>query len=117
MKKVQPTPENFNSAFLNVTLSAKTIDGKYAMWDLQQASKGNWVISEEAAPKVKYVYPVRKNKILGVFEVTGYEVLEIDGQNRVRFELKAIYENSTRMISTAESHLNKTNYVVKFFEA
>lgn len=117
MKTKNLTPENYNSAFVNVTLSAKTIGGKYPIMDLLKASTGDWVMSEESAKKIEYLYPVRKHQILGVFKVQDYKMVTIDGQTRARFTLKPIYEGSTRLLESATNALTATNYVVKYFES
>lgn len=116
-KQVYETPENYNSIFVNVTLSAKTIDGKYPLGELRAASVGNWLISEDTAKRIKYLYPVRRNKILGVFEVTGYHVVKIEDQERIQFDLKFIFEGSTRLVESAQEYMNRTNYVTKLFES
>jgi hypothetical protein len=107
--------ENFDSVFVNVTLSAPKIDGKYAIIDLMRAATGDWVISEEAAKKIKYVYPVRKHQVLGVFEVDGYQMVTEDEQTRARFNLKPIYNGSTPLLEKAKGVITPTNYVVKYF--
>lgn len=115
MKTKQSTPANYNSSFVNVTLSAKTISGKYPLMDLMKATTGDWVMTEESAKKIEYLYPVRKHKILGVFKVQDYTMVTIDGQTRARFTLKPIYEGSTKLVQNALSELTSTNYVVKYF--
>jgi hypothetical protein len=115
MKTKQSTSETYDSAFVNVTLSAKTISGKYPLMDLMKATTGDWVMTEEAAKKIEYLYPVRKHKILGVFEVQDYKMITKDGQTRARFTLKPIYEGSTKLIQNALSEITSTNYVVKYF--
>ena len=115
MKKEQTIPEVFDSAFVNVTLSAKKIFGKYAIMDLLKASTGDRVMSEDSAKQIKYIYPVRRHEILGVFEVSDYKVVYHDEQARIRFTLKPIYEGSTRLLESASSQLTPTNYVVKYF--
>lgn len=116
MKNKQSIPENYDSALVNVTLSAKNINGKYSIVNLLKVSTGDWVMSEESAKKIKYLYPVRKNKILGVFEVIDYKMVNISGKLRVRFDLKVIYEGSYKLISIAENEINKTNYTVKYLQ-
>jgi len=113
--KTQQIPENFNSAFVNVTLSAARINGKYAVMDLLKAASGDWVMAEESASKIKYLYPVRKNEILGVFEVTSFQMVNKGDQPRVRFTLKPIYQGSTKLLENAINHITSTNYVVKYF--
>lgn len=109
-------PSEFNSAFLNVTLSSNPgPDGRYSIMDLKQTSKGDWWIKPEYAEKIKYVFPVKKNKILGVLEVKGFTEVDINGKTRIRFDLKPIYEGSHTMIGKANYDVNKTNYVVKLF--
>ena len=117
MKTKQETPENFDSAFVNVTLSAeRLINGKpKSLNDLATAAKGDWVMSEDAAKKIKYIYPVRKNQILGVFEVLDYTMLVTPEQTRVRFTLKPIFEGRTPLLESAVSNLTATNFVVKYF--
>ena len=116
MKTKHETPENFDSAFVNVTLSAaRLINGKPSINDLSTAAKGDWVMSEDAAKKIKYIYPVRKNQILGVFEVLDYTMLVTPDQTRVRFTLKAIFEGRTPLLESAVSNLTATNFVVKYF--
>lgn len=116
MKNQQATLVDFNSAFVNVTISAaRLINGKPSIMDLLLAAKGDWVMTEESAKQIKYLYPVRKNKILGVFEVVDYTMVTKGDQNRVRFNLKAIYEGSTLLLENAVSELTLTNFVVKFF--
>jgi hypothetical protein len=117
MKTKKSTPGNYNSAFVNVTLSAKLINGKFPIMDLLKASTGDWVMTKESAEKIEYLYPVRKNQILGVFKVQDYKMVTIDGQTRARFTLKPIYEGSTRLTESALSVLTSTNYVVKYFES
>jgi hypothetical protein len=118
MKNKQQIPTDINSTFVNVTLSAKPIDGKYPLYDLKQASKGWWVMTEETASKIKWVFPVRRNKVLGVFEVEGYECAPdiTTGNNRVNFRLKNIYEGSTAMINEAIEEINSTHFVTKYFK-
>ena len=116
MKLKQDTPENFDSAFVNVTLSAsRLINGKPSINDLSNAAKGDWVMTEESAKKLKYIYPVRKNQILGVFEVVNYTMIITKDQTRVRFTLKAIFEGRTPLLESAETNLTSTNFVVKYF--
>jgi hypothetical protein len=117
MKNKNSTPINYDSAFVNVTLSAKIINGKYPLMDLMKSSTGDWVMTEESAKKIEYLYPVRKHQILGVFKVQDYKMLTVEGQSRVRFTLKPIYEGSTRLTENALSVLTSTNYVVKYFES
>lgn len=115
MKNKQSKSENYDSAFVNVTLSAKTIGGKYPLMDLMKATTGDWVMTEDSAKKIEYMYPVRKHKILGVFKVQDYKMITIDGQTRARFTLKPIYEGSSKLIQNALSEITSTNYVVKYF--
>ena len=108
MKNKRELPENFNSAFVNVTISAKKIGSKYPLYELLKSARGNWIMSNETADKIKYIYPVRKNEILGVFEVTGYEAItNQDSEHRVRFDIKPIFINSTRLTESAKDHQNK----------
>ena len=116
MKK-QKTPENYNSAFVNVTLSAKPIGGKFPIMDLLKASIGDWVMLEESAKKIEYIYPVRRNQVLGVFKVVDFQMIIQDGQSRARFSLKPIYEGSTKLLDKALNEVASTNYVVKYFES
>ena len=110
-------PEEYNSAFLNVTLSMKPdINGRYALGNLRESARGDWWINPGIAGKIKYVFPVKKNEILGVFEVVDFEEVEIDGKTRVRFNLKMIFEGSYQMKEKALSEVNRTNYVVKLFQ-
>ena len=115
MKTKNSIPENYNSAFVNVTLSAKSIDGKYPLADLMKSSVGNWVMSEESAKKIEYLYPVRKNQVLGVFKVVDYTMVDISGQTRVRFTLKPIYEGSSKLLGNATDLITSSNFVVKYF--
>ena len=117
MKTKQHTPEIYNSAFVNVTLSAKTISGKYPLMDLMKASTGDWVMTEESAKKIKYLYPVRKNQVLGVFEVLDFQMITKEGQVRSRFTLKPIYQGSTKLLDKSLNELTSTNFVVKYFES
>lgn len=107
--------EIYNSTFVNVTISAKGADGRYANADLRNSAKGNWVMTESAASDIKYIFPVKQNKILGVFESVGYSVVDQDGKDRIQFNLKPIFEGSHTLISRAQDELNKTNYVTKHF--
>jgi hypothetical protein len=117
MEKEIIIPAEYNAAFLNVTLSMKPdINGRYALSNLLNCSKGDWWINPGIANKIKYVFPVKKNEILGVFEVKGFEEVEIGGKTRVRFDLKMVFEGSHQMKLNAESEVNKTNYVVKLFQ-
>jgi len=117
MEKEIIIPEEYNSAFLNVTLSMKPdINGRYALSNLLNCSKGDWWINPGIAKKIKYVFPVKKNEILGVFEVKGFEEVEIDGKTRVRFDLKMVFEGSHQMKVKASEEVNRTNYVVKLFQ-
>ena len=118
MKKQIPIPDDINSTFVNVTLSAKPIGEKYPLFDLKQASQGWWVMSEEVASKIKWVFPVRRNKILGVFEVESYECEPdtITGNTRVNFKLKMIFEGSRTLVDSALNELNSTHYVTKHFK-
>jgi hypothetical protein len=118
MKKQITIPEDINSTFVNVTLSAKPIDGKYPLFDLMLASQGWWVMSEEVAAKIKYVFPVRRNKILGVFEVEGYDCAPdlTTGNTRVNFKLKMIFEKSRSLVDSALNEMNATHYVTKHFK-
>ena len=100
-----------NSAFVNVTLSITKINGKYPLYDLKRVSAGDWVMTEEAASTIKYLFPVKANEVLGVFEVESYKVID----NRVRFKLKNIYQGSLRLMNEAHEEAQKTNYVVKYF--
>lgn len=110
-------PSEYNAAFLNVTLSIKPdINGRYALANLMNHTKGDWWINPGIAEKIKYVFPVKKNEILGVFEVVNFEEVEIDGKTRVRFKLKMVFEGSHQMKSSANSDVNKTNYVVKLIQ-
>tara|TARA_R110000868_G_scaffold45375_5_gene150567 strand:- start:4 stop:375 length:372 start_codon:yes stop_codon:yes gene_type:complete len=110
-------PSEFNSAFLNVTLSSNPgADGRYSIMDLKNSARGDWWIKPEYAKEIKYVFPVKKNKILGVLEVLGFDEVDINGKTRIRFNLKPIYEGSHTMISQANYDVNKTNYVVKLFK-
>jgi len=118
MKNTNQIPTDINSTFVNVTLSAKPIDGKYPLFDLMQASKGWWVMSEEVASKIKWVFPVRRNKILGVFEVESFECApdEITGNTRVNFKLKMVFEKSRSLVDSAINEMNATHYVTKHFK-
>ena len=50
-------PNEYNAAFLNVTLSMKPeINGRYALGDLMNHTKGDWWINPEIAEKIKYVF-------------------------------------------------------------
>ena len=100
-----------NSAFVNVTLSITKINGKYPLYDLKRVAAGDWVMTEEAASTIKYLFPVKANEVLGVFEVESYKVID----NRVRFKLKNIYQGSLRLMNEAHEEAQKTNYVVKYF--
>ena len=100
-----------NSAFVNVTLSITKINGKYPLYDLKRVVAGDWVMTEEAASTIKYLFPVKANEVLGVFEVESYKVID----NRVRFKLKNIYQGSLRLMNEAHEEAQKTNYVVKYF--
>ena len=91
MEKEIIIPSEYNAAFLNVTLSIKPdINGRYALANLMNHTKGDWWINPGIASKIKYVFPVKKNEILGVFEVVSFEEVEIE--------------------------VNKTNYVVKLIQ-
>ena len=117
MEKEIIIPSEYNAAFLNVTLSMKPdINGRYALGDLMNHTKGDWWINPGIASKIKYVFPVKKNEILGVFEVVNFEEVEIDGKTRVRFKLKMVFEGSHQMKASANSDVNKTNYVVKLIQ-
>jgi hypothetical protein len=110
-------PPKYNAAFLNVTLSIKPdINGRYALSNLMNHTKGDWWINPGIAENIKYVFPVKKHEILGVFEVVGFEEVEIDGKTRVRFKLKMVFEGSHQMKASATSVINKTNYVVKLIQ-
>jgi hypothetical protein len=100
-----------NSAFVNVTLSITKINGKYPLYDLKRVAAGDWVMTEEAASTIKYLFPVKANEVLGVFEVESYKVID----NRVRFKLKNIYLGSLRLMNEANEEASRTNYVVKYF--
>jgi hypothetical protein len=103
--------QSHNSAFVNVTLSITKINGKYPLYDLKRVSAGDWVMTEEAASLIKYLFPVKANEVLGVFEVESYKVID----NRVRFKLKNIYQGSLRLMNEAHEEASRTNYVVKYF--
>jgi hypothetical protein len=100
-----------NSAFVNVTLSITKINGKYPLYDLKRVASGDWVMTEGAASTIKYLFPVKANEVLGVFEVESYKVID----NRVRFKLKNIYQGSLRLMNEAHEEAARTNYVVKYF--
>jgi hypothetical protein len=117
MEKEIIIPQEYNAAFLNVTLSIQPdINGRYALSDLMGCTKGDWWINPGIASKIKYVFPVKRNEILGVFEVVGFEEIEIENKTRVRFKLKMIYEGSHQMKINAAPEVNKTNYVVKLIQ-
>ena len=118
MKKQNTIPTDVNSTFVNVTLSAKPIDGKYPLFDLKQASQGWWLMTEEVASKIKYVFPVRRNKVLGVFEVESYESAPdiTTGNNRVNFKLKMIFEGASALVNEAIVEMTSTHYVTKHFK-
>lgn len=118
MKNQKTIPTDINSTFVNVTLSANPTDGKYPLYDLKQVSRGWWVMTEEIASKIKYVFPVKRNKILGVFEVESYESAPdiITGNNRVNFKLKMIFEGSSTLVESAINEMNSTHYVTKHFK-
>jgi hypothetical protein len=101
-----------NSAFVNVTLSITKINGKYPLYDLKRVSAGDWVMTEEAASTIKYLFPVKANEVLRVFEVESF-IRNNDG--RVRFKLKNIYQGSLRLMNEAHEEAQRTNYVVKYF--
>jgi hypothetical protein len=103
--------QSHNSAFVNVTLSITKINGKYPLYDLKRVAAGDWVMTEEAASTIKYLFPVKANEVLGVFEVESYKVID----NRVRFKLKNIYLGSLRLMNEAHEEAARTNYVVKYF--
>jgi hypothetical protein len=110
--------EKVNSTFVNVTISAeKMVNGKFSLADLMYASKGWWVMNEDIAEQIEYVFPVRKNEVLGVFKVVGYEkgVDEKNGRSRINFDLKMIFEGSTQLLESAKTELTSTHYVVKQF--
>lgn len=110
--------DDINSTFVNVTISAKIVDGKYPLYDLKRASEGDWIMSDEVAKKIKWIFPVRRNRILGVFEVDGFQSSpdQKTGNNRVRFDLKMIFEGSARLTESATEALNSTHYVTKHFK-
>jgi hypothetical protein len=118
MKKQEQIQNDVNSTFVNVTLSAKPIDGKYPLFDLKQASQGWWLMTEEVAKQIKYVFPVRRNKVLGVFEVESFESAPdiTTGNNRVNFKLKMIFEGATALVNTAINEMSSTHYVTKHFK-
>lgn len=117
MKK-QQIPDDVNSTFVNVTLSIKTADGKYPLYDLMKSSEGWWVMTEDVASKIKYVFPVKSNKVLGVFEVKSYESApdEITGNSRINFKLKMLFEESTSLLESANKEISKTHFVTKHFK-
>jgi hypothetical protein len=100
-----------NSALVNVTLSITKVNGKYPLYDLKRVAVGDWVMSEESASDIKYLFPVKGNEVLGVFEVESYTMIG----NRVRFKLKNIYQGSTKLMNEAHEEALRTNYVVKYF--
>lgn len=108
---------DINATFVNVTLSAKPVNGKYPLFDLMKASRGWWIMKKDVAEKIKYVFPVRRNKILGVFEVKSFEHDPGDtGNIRVNFELKMIPEQMRPLMEAANEELNSTHYVTKHFK-
>ncbi len=118
MKKQNQILEDINATFVNVTISAKTIDGKYPLADLKRASEGDWIMTEEIAERIKWVFPVRRNKILGVFAVEGFSVIPdpTNKNNRIKFDLKMIFEGSYALTESALNVLNSTHYVTKHFK-
>ena len=118
MKTEKNTTSEFDSTFVNVTLSAKKINGKYPIGELIKNSTGEWLMTEDIASNIKWIFPVRKNQILGVFEAVSYTSREDDltGKNRVTFKLKPVFEGSSKLIEVAFNELTKTHYVTKHFK-
>ena len=111
--------DDANSVFVNVTISAKRISGKYPLSDLKKASEGWWLMNPKTAENIKYVFPVKSNQILGVFEVVGMESAP-DLKTRairVKFDLKMIFEGSTQLLDAAVDELvSTTHFVTKYFK-
>ena len=107
-----------NASFVNVTISVPTANGKYPLSDLLKVSRGWWVMKPEVAENMKYIFPVKANKVLGVFEVKGYQTapdIKNPDMIRVNFDLKMIFEGSHRLVESATTEMNTSHFVTKHF--
>lgn len=115
---MEETAKICNSSFVNVTISVPTVNGKYPLSDLMKVSKGWWIMKPEIAENIKYIFPVKGNKVLGVFEVKGFEHAP-DSKNsdmiRVNFDLKMIFQGSHQLVESAKEHISTSHFVTKHF--
>ena len=112
-----------NATFVNVTYSADTYSTPGNIFEvpatvLLTAAKGDWVMrDEEVLNGLKWLFPVRRNRILGVFVVEGWEYVETDPKKpRVRFKLSIPQDlkQAKALKEEAQSEISTTNFVVKY---
>lgn len=112
-----------NATFVNVTYSAGTYSTPNNLFEipvmtLKEAAKGDWVMAdEEILNSLKWLFPVRRNRILGVFQIEGWEFVDTDPtKKRVRFKLQ-IPQNlneAKRLKEEAQTEITTSNFVVKY---
>jgi hypothetical protein len=85
---------------------------------LKEAAKGDWVMrDEETLNGLKWLFPVRKNRVLGVFEIQSWEFVDSDPtKTRVRFELTipADLNAAKKLKEEAQTEVVSSNFVVKY---
>jgi hypothetical protein len=117
------------STFVNVTYSAGEVLTKGNIYDipanaLMEASKGDWVMSDpEVLDSLKWLFPVKKNRVLGIFEVVDWHKIESLPQDstrefRVRFTLRIPTDlrQAKSLKEAAQNQVGKTNFVVKYLD-
>jgi hypothetical protein len=112
-----------NATFVNVTYSADTYSTPGNIFEvpatiLLNAAKGDWVMKDEGVlNELKWLFPVRRNRILGVFVVEGWEYVDTDPtRKRVRFKLQipSDLKQAKSLKEEAQSEISTSNFVVKY---
>ena len=112
-----------NATYVNVTYSADTYSTPGNIFEvpatiLLNAAKGDWVMKDEAVlNELKWLFPVRRNRVLGVFVVESWEYVNTDPKKpRVRFTLSIPQDlkQAKSLKEEAQSEISTTNFVVKY---
>ena len=72
---------------------------------------------ESVLNELKWLFPVRRNRILGVFIVEGWEYVDTDPtRKRVRFKLQIPQDlkQAKSLKEEAQSEISTSNFVVKY---
>ena len=115
--------ENKNAIIVNICKSAKPFKGNAlpSRFVAQVASEGDWKMDFDRAEKIEYVVSMYKRECMYAWRVVSFQVVEtlINGkiQERVRFEMKPVFEGSRSILeNAASSDSTKSSAPFQYFE-